>query len=170
MCYYQKIGLKATAIFLNCITDGVCPVDNPPTTSSTLFFLFIFLMMTYDTGQVTCDMWHMTRYTWHMTCDTWHTGGSEKCLRILASNGLGCREFWRYFHKPLPNEWNINRGVCRRAPATQGLFITFYSFFLIFAGPKRGLPTPGFSIFVRTERPTDARSSPEIKFWSLHIH
>ena len=37
----------------------------------------------------------------------------------------------------------------------------------IFAGPKRGRPTPGFSIFIR---PSARSFVSEIKFWSLHIH
>ena len=41
----------------------------------------------------------------------------------------------------------------------------------LIAGPKRGRPTPGFSIFIRSSACSLARSSvSEIKFWSLHIH
>ena len=45
----------------------------------------------------------------------------------------------------------------------------------IIAGPKRGRPTPGFSIFIRSDRASEQASYrvsfvSRDQFWSLHIH
>ena len=95
-------------------------IRNPPTTSITIFFLFI-----------TKNKWHVTTDTWHLTCDKWHvtsdTQGGEYCLKISgpSSYGLRVKVFWRYFHKGWVSEsiYKLlsDNGVCRRAPATPGM-------------------------------------------------
>ena len=35
-------------------------------------WLWLFVLVTGDRWQVTCNMWYVTHDTWHLICDPWH--------------------------------------------------------------------------------------------------
>ena len=89
-------------------------------------------------------MWNVTRYRWqvthdrcNMTCDMWHMirGGRWTFSKIFSSLALTVLE-WRHFEdfeEKDPSltdwltDWIKDKGVCRRAPATPGLFISVHN-------------------------------------------
>ena len=84
--------------------------------------------MTHDTRHVTHDTWHVTHDTWHVTCDTWHILGGGRWTFSNNFCSLGLLVWaWRCFEEISQrisyrfNQSINDKGVCRTAPATQGL-------------------------------------------------
>ena len=70
-------------------------------------------------------MWHVTRYTWHVTCcGGWTLPQNFSSLALVVCD-LRYLEDWKKKACKLNNN-----GVCRTAPATPGLLITYMSDFV----------------------------------------
>ena len=69
--------------------DGVCPVDNRPSTNLLPHFV--------KTIHVTFNMGHVTWDTWHVTGDMWHVihGGGWKFSQNFIFYCLGSTVSWR---------------------------------------------------------------------------
>ena len=67
-----------------------------------------------------------------MTHDTWHVAWVNilSKLQLFSSHSLGAMMFWRLWGKGSLPDWLTDLisdgGVCRTAPATPGLLITFW--------------------------------------------
>ena len=142
------------------------PVDNRPYIDKFHHFIrknIKKIHMTSDIWNMTSDTWHVTYNRWHMTCDTWKVGEVDLLSKFQLPSfyGLGVKVFWRYVHKGSLTDWlnsfiMNDKGVCRTAPATQGLLN------ISIKRCTRSLSSPEFywrCVWTRQGSPVDNRPS-----------
>ena len=101
-------------------------ITNPPPTS------FTTLSEKKKEKNVACDTWHVTCDMWYVTRDMWHVTGEGRWTFSQSFSSLALTTLeWRFVEyleekaDSLPFKSVSDKGVCRTAPATQGLLESF---------------------------------------------